>query len=133
MTLIDLYVAEVGKRLPMRTRTDIENELRSTLQDMLEDRSQKSGRPVDDEMVKDLLREYGPPDKVAATYHSTQYLIGPRLYPFFVMVVSVLSVVLLVTLGIQLGSESLRGVALAGAIAKGIAGIIGAAIGAFGN
>jgi hypothetical protein len=137
MTLIDLYVAEVGKRLPMRTRADIENELRSTLQDMLEDRSRKAGRPVDDEMVKDLLREYGPPDKVAATYHSTQYLIGPRLYPFFVMVLrivlSVLSVVLLVTLGIQLGSEPLQGVALAGAIAKGIAGIIGSAIGAFGN
>src|SRR5512146_2531432 len=117
MTLIDLYVAEVGKRLPMRTRTDIENELRSTLQDMLEDRSQKAGRPVDDEMVKDLLREYGPPDRVAATYHQTQYLIGPRLYPFFVrvlqIVLAVLTVVLTITQGIQLVSQHLQGLALA--------------------
>ena len=69
MTLIDLYVAEVGKRLPMRTRTDIENELRSTLQDMLEDRSQKAGRPVDDEMVKAFEHASGKP---------IPYVIGPR-------------------------------------------------------
>jgi hypothetical protein len=137
MTLIDLYVAEVGKRLPLRSRTDIEAELRSTLQDMLEDRSRKAGRPVDDAMVKDLLKEYGPPDKVAATYHPTQYLIGPRLFPFFRfvlrIVLTVLTVVLLVGLGIQLASQPLQGMELAKAIGTGLAGILGAAIQAFGN
>jgi hypothetical protein len=137
MTLIDLYVAEVGKRLPLRGRSDIEAELRSTLEDMLEDRSRKAGRPVDDEMVKDLLKEYGPPDTVAATYHATQYLIGPRLYPFFLMVLkivlSVLTVVLIVTLGIQLGREPLSEPELVKAIVNGLGGILGAAIGAFGN
>ncbi len=137
MTLIDLYVTEVGKRLPLRSRKDIEAELRSTLEDMLEDRSRQAGKPADEAMMSDLLKEYGPPDKVAATYHPTGYLIGPRLYPFFVMVLkivlSVLTVVLLVTLGIQLGSQPLQGLDLARAIGSGLARILGAAIGAFGN
>ena len=81
MELIDLYVAEVRKRLPLKGRDDIEAELRSTLEDMLEDRSQKAGRPADEAMTLDLLKEYGPPDKVAATYNPHPYLIGPRLYP----------------------------------------------------
>ena len=34
---------EVGKRLPLKGRKDIEAELRSTLEDMLEDRA---GRPA---------------------------------------------------------------------------------------
>jgi hypothetical protein len=137
MKLIDLYVAEVGKRLPMRSRTDIQAELRSTLEDMLEDRSRKAGRPVDEAMEKDLLIEYGPPDKVAATYHPTQYLIGPRIYPFFLFVVkivfSVLTVVLLVGLGFQMASHPLQGLELAKAIGSGLLGILSAAIQAFGN
>jgi hypothetical protein len=42
MNLLDRYVAEVGKHLPRGTRTDIEAELRSTLQDMREDRSRET-------------------------------------------------------------------------------------------
>jgi hypothetical protein len=44
MKLIDRYVTEVGKNLPLvKGRKDMENELRSTLEDMLEDRAQKAG------------------------------------------------------------------------------------------
>lgn len=136
MTLIELYVAEVGKRLPLRGRKDIEAELRSTLEDMLEDRSQKAGRPADEGMMLDLLREYGPPDKVAATYHAHPYLIGPRLFPLFVkvlkIVLTVVTIVLLVGLGIQIAREP-AGPGLARAIATGLAGVVGAAVSAFGN
>jgi len=41
--LIDNYVSEVGRRLPRKTRSDIEAEIRSILQDMLDERSQKTG------------------------------------------------------------------------------------------
>jgi hypothetical protein len=137
MTLIDLYVTEVGKRLPLRGRSDIEAELRSTLEDMLEDRSRKAGRAVDEALMLDLLREYGPPDKVAASYHHYPYVIGPRLYPFFLrvlkIVLGVLTVVLLVTTGIQLATQSLTAPDLAKAIVEGLVGILGAAIQAFGN
>ena len=64
MNLIDRYIAEVGKHLPRKNRADIEAEIRSTLEDMLEERKQAHGA-VDDAMVIDLLREYGAPRKVA--------------------------------------------------------------------
>src|SRR5512143_3502881 len=137
MSLIDLYVAEVGKRLPLRSRKDIQAELRSTLQDMLDDRSRKAGRAADEAMESDLLREYGSPEKVAATYHQTQYLIGPRLYPFFVrvlqIVLAVLTVVLTITQGIQLVSQHLQGLALAQGIGLVFATVLGADLQAFGN
>ena len=77
MNLLDKYVVEVGKYLPRKNRADIEAEIRSTLEDMLEERSQ--GQAVDDEMVKILLKEYGSPKKVAATYKPKQYLVSPRM------------------------------------------------------
>ncbi len=55
MNSIESYVTEVGKYLPRRNRADIEAELRSTLEDMLEDRSQQAHRPVDEAMVAELL------------------------------------------------------------------------------
>jgi hypothetical protein len=139
MKLIDRYVAEVGRRLPLvKGRADIEKELRSTLEDMLEDRSQKAGRPADEAMEIELLKEYGAPDKVAATYNPHPYLIGPRMFPFFTMVLkivlTVLTIVLLVTTGIRIGSISpMAGPEFAKAIGEGLAGIVSAAITAFGN
>src|SRR3990170_7827194 len=109
MKLIDRYVTEVGKHLPRKLRTDIEAELRSTLEDMLEDRSKRARRPVDEEMEKELLKEYGAPDKVATSYNPMPYLIGPRMFPFFTMVLKivfiVLATVLLVMLGIQIATQ----------------------------
>ncbi|MCX6035024.1 MAG: hypothetical protein NTV38_08625 [Chloroflexi bacterium] len=92
--LIDTYVSEVGRHLPRKTRADIEAEIRSILQDMLDERSQKTGKPVDDDLTLDVLKAYGAPEKVAATYLGERYLIGPRLYPIFMLV---LRIVLLVT------------------------------------
>jgi hypothetical protein len=110
MELIDRYTTAIGKRLPPKNRADIESEIRSTLQDMLEDRSQKSGRPVDDAMISEVLKAYGAPDKVAATYLPERYLIGPRLYPFFMLVVKIVAAVLtalaVVGMGIGLGSAA---------------------------
>jgi len=92
--LIDNYVSEVGRRLPRKTHADIEAEIRSILQDMLEERSQKTGKPVDEGMTVDVLKTYGAPEKVATTYLGDRYLIGPRLYPIFMQV---LRIVLMVT------------------------------------
>jgi len=92
--LIDAYVSEVGRRLPRKTRADIEAEIRSILQDMLEEHSRETGKSADDEMTLEMLKSYGNPEKVAATYLGERYLIGPRLYPIFMLV---LRIVLMVT------------------------------------
>ncbi len=101
--LIDTYVSEVGRRLPRKTRSDIEAEIRSILQDMLEERSQKTGKAVDEEMTLEILKEYGAPEKVAATYQGERYLIGPRLYPIFMMVMRIVLIVIGVLAAIGLG------------------------------
>jgi hypothetical protein len=101
--LIDTYVSEVGRRLPRKTRLDIEAEIRSILQDMLEERSQKTGKPMDEEMTLEVLKAYGAPEKVAATYQGERYLIGPRLYPIFMTVLRIVLLVIGILAAIGLG------------------------------
>ncbi len=106
MTLLDTYISEIGRRLPSKEQADIEAEIRSTLEDMLADRSRKAGRPVDDEMTREILQEYGSPEKVAETYLPERYLVGPRIYANFLLVLrivlAVLGVLSLVGMGIRL-------------------------------
>ena len=86
-------------------RKDIENELRSTLEDMLEDRAQKAGTPADEAMEIELLKEYGSPQKVAATYNPTPYLIGPRMFPIFLMVLKIVIAAVTLAMTIVTGIE----------------------------
>ena len=87
--LFDRYVAAVGRRLPAKNRADVAAELRSLLEDMLEDRSQEQDRPVDEEMAVALLKAFGSPGEVAARYSPPRYLIGPQLYPIFIKVAGI--------------------------------------------
>lgn len=87
MNLLDRYVSEVGKYLPRKQRADIEKELKSTLEDMLEERNQ--ARASDEAAVIALLKEYGEPRKVAESYIGPRYLIGPRLYPTFELILKI--------------------------------------------
>jgi hypothetical protein len=101
MNLIDRYVREVGRHLPRKNRADIQAELHSLLVDSLEDRVE--GEPTEEDVVN-LLKEFGPPEKVAASYwQEGQYLIGPRLYPFFRMVVGIVLIVFVVVQLVLLG------------------------------
>ncbi len=99
MNLLDKYILEIGKHLPRRNRPDLQAEIRSTIEDMIDDKAQQTARPVDDVMIEEVLKEYGSPAKVAAAYNPARYLIGPQLYPFFLMVIKiVLGVLFAVTL-----------------------------------
>ena len=103
MNLIDRYVREIGRKLPQKTRTDIEKEIRSALEDMLEDRSKKEGRAVDEEMTIAVMKEYGNPETVAASYMPEQYLIGPQLFPIFWLVTKIVFAVLTTLTVIAMG------------------------------
>ncbi|MBZ0307873.1 MAG: hypothetical protein K8I82_17525 [Anaerolineae bacterium] len=78
MDLVDRYVNQVGRYLPPKNRAEIEAELRSQIQDQLEDRYQ--GSPSQAEIAS-VLTALGDPRKMAVSYGSQQYLIGPDLYP----------------------------------------------------
>lgn len=134
MNLIDKYIAEVGKHLPRKNRADIEAEIRSTLEDMLEERNQ--GR-ADDEAVIALLKEYGRPRDVAESYTGPRYLIGPRVYPLFELITKIVSAVLfaiaLAGLGIGLAQSDVTGLALLQRIGEWAADTVGWIITAFGH
>ena len=94
MELIDRYVYEVGRYLPRKNRADIQVELRSLLIDTLEARVE--GEAGEEDVVA-LLKEFGPPAKVAASYRpESQYLVGPELFPIFRTVVGIALLVMLV-------------------------------------
>lgn len=81
--LIERYVYQVGRYLPQKERGEIEAELRSQIQDQLDDRYE--GSPSQAEVVA-VLAELGEPRQIAASYNREQYLIGPDLYPFMITV-----------------------------------------------
>jgi len=133
--LIDTYVSEIGRRLPRKTRADIEAEIRSILQDMLEERSQKTGKPVDDEMTLEVLKSYGAPEKVAATYQGERYLIGPQMYPIFMLVLRIVLLVtgILAAIGLGVALSQTLGHYSAGTIFKAIANFATSIMIALGN
>lgn len=92
MSLVDRYVAEVGRHLPGEQRADIEAEIRSNLEDMIED----SG----EEKVHAVLKKFGDPELLARKYtQKKQYLIGRHWFEIYMEVLKrVLSVALPVSL-----------------------------------
>ena len=76
-TLINAYVEEVVRRLPMRQRSDVGFELRALLAESLRERAEDAGRAPDEAMTLDLLRGFGKPDDVASRYDTAAAVIIP--------------------------------------------------------
>lgn len=136
MELIDRYVTEVGQHLPGKQRADLEKEIRSLLEDALEDRSQAAGRPADEDMAVELLRQYGPPEKMAASYLPPRYLIGPRWYPNFMLTLRIVLVIVAVATAIgfalRLAQADLTPAAFGQVILETLAGLWNGAMQALG-
>lgn len=136
MNLIDKYIAEIGKYLPRKNRADIEAEIRSTLEDMLDERKPAQG-PADEATVMELLKEYGSPREVAATYKTHQSLIGPRMFPTFEMVLRIVFAVIagasLIGLAAGVAKTGLAGPAFASTLGDWFGGLISGLVAAFGN
>ncbi len=84
MNLINRYIAEVGRHLPEKDRADIEAEIRSMIEDMLEERG-ASANSTDEKVIASVLEELGDPKLLAAKYApSKRYLIGPGWYEIYI-------------------------------------------------
>ena len=81
--LINRYVYQVGLYVRPKERAEIESELRSQIQDQLEDHY--GGSPTQADVVA-VLKQFGDPRAMAASYSGEQYLVGPELYPFLMTV-----------------------------------------------
>lgn len=132
MELIDRYVAAVGRRLPARSRGDIEAELRSLIMDALDERRTAGGEPSEDDVVS-VLRSFGSPAEAAARYSpDPHYLVGPQLFDAYrLMIAIVLGAVTLgvsIALALELG---INNVPLAEGIGKLLSGLISGVLSAF--
>ncbi len=78
MNLIDVYIHEVTRRLPEKSREDIALELRSTIEDMLPD-------DYTEKDVEEVLSKLGNPAVLASNYsEKPMHLIGPRYFDVYV-------------------------------------------------
>ncbi len=106
------------------------------IEDTLEDESRKQGRPVDEAMVVEVLKRLGPPVKMASSYMPTRYLIGPDLYPTFILVTRIVLTVLLILgvigLGVSLGMSNLVASEIVKSIFQAAGGLLNSVVAAFG-
>jgi hypothetical protein len=129
MELIDRYVHAVGQHLPAPMRADVQAELASLLAESLAERARVSGAPATPELARDVLREFGSPEEVASRYApADRYLIGPTVYPVFILI---LKVQFAVIAGISLVFLAARQYQVPGE--PGSLAVLGRAMGRFAN
>ncbi len=137
MRLLNLYLDKVRQHLPPRNRKDIVREIRSTLMDMIEDRNPNPGSEPGEATISVVLKEFGSPRQVARQYGAQNYLVGPRLFPIYGIVLRIILIVvaganvlgLIVSLISQTGLEG----SLAGVIFEIIGGLFSSLFAAFGS
>ena len=83
--LLARYLQAIGNHLPAASREDVLAELRANLQAQIDDRAEELNRPLTDPEVAAILRDHGRPIVVAARYLPQQYLIGPAIFPYYLM------------------------------------------------
>jgi hypothetical protein len=81
MDLLERYLQAVGQYLPPETREDVLAELRVNLQAEMDERES----PLTETEVAGILKAHGRPMLVAARYLPQRYLIGPELFPFYLL------------------------------------------------
>lgn len=83
--LLARYLQAIGQSLPLATRDDVLAELRANLQAQIDDRAEELNRPLTEPEVAAILTSHGRPEVVAARYLPQRYLIGPALFPFYLL------------------------------------------------
>lgn len=95
LQLIDRYSAVFSKRLPLKGRKEITQELHSSLYDELE-----AMYPDAHHRPRSGLgsaRDMGGPGKLALSYNEHSYLISPDIFPLFRLVFSIVAAVFGIT------------------------------------
>ena len=103
MDLIERYLHAVRRNLPGRNADDIVAELRDALASRIEDREEAAGRPLAEEEIVAVIKDFGHPLVVAARFRRQQWLIGPDVFPFYLFTLRVVASIiaaLLVAIGI---------------------------------
>jgi hypothetical protein len=124
MSWTDRYLAAVLRSIPGPKRADVERELRSSIEDGIEERSGAGEDRAAAERA--VLEDLGDPAQLAAGYSGRpSYLIGPELFPLYMRVIP-----RLIAVAVPIAAIVMVGLKLAGrlnlddAILTGISGAI---------
>jgi hypothetical protein len=81
--LVERYLAAVERRLPKEQARDIAAELREAIEGRIEAKTEELGHEAGPDEVAAILKEFGHPTLAASSYQTQQYIIGPKLFPWF--------------------------------------------------
>jgi hypothetical protein len=129
MARTERYLAAVLRSIPEPKRTDVERELRSSIEDAIEERLAAGVDASTAERA--VLEALGDPSALAAAYTGRpSYLIGPELYPLYRWFLPRLIAVAVPTAALVLGAVQVAGGGgLQAAISSGISAAINVGIG----
>jgi hypothetical protein len=96
MELINRYLHAVRFWLPKKQRDDIIAELSEEIRCQVEEREREAGRKLDDHELAGVLRPLGPPFAAANRYLPQRHLIGPVLFPIYLLVLRIVILICLV-------------------------------------
>src|SRR5215510_12999901 len=96
MDLVERYLQAVKFWLPKAQQQDILQELSVDIQSEIEEKEAALGRKLNEAEVADLLKQRGRPFFVAAQYKPKQHLIGPALFPVYLLVLKIVALFYLV-------------------------------------
>ena len=88
-SLVDRYIYAIRRLLPRTQRDDIAAELREALESQVDSEESRAGRFLHGEEIAAILKRFGQPREVAARYGSQQFLIGPDVFPSYMMAVKI--------------------------------------------
>jgi hypothetical protein len=86
MTVVDRYLKAVCIFLPRSVQRDIIAELSDDIRSRIEDREGALGRPLTDSEQEAIIAEFGHPALLAGRYGPRRHLVGPEIFPFYVLV-----------------------------------------------
>ncbi len=109
MNLLNRYLQAVARLLPKARRDDIIAELRANILSQMEDSEQELGRSLTEDEQAAILQHHGNPTVIAGRYREDnlglafgKQLIGPELFPFYKISVTVNLAITVIVLAVLL-------------------------------
>lgn len=93
MDLVERYIEAIKFWLPKHLKEDIAAELREDIHSQIEEVEREKGRKLTNEEISDLLKARGAPLAVASRYLPQRYLIGPEIFPVYILVLKIVALI----------------------------------------
>jgi hypothetical protein len=91
MEMLDRYLQALKTYLPKEQQKDILAELSDTIQSEVEEQEAALGRRLNRAEEEAVLKRFGHPLVAAGRYRPQQYLIGPIIYPYYLIALKVMA------------------------------------------